>query len=153
MGYSLRSATPHDLQTVIAWIESPAQLKLWGGPFLTYPPNTEKTWHEIEATNQNSFTLLSSSDCIVGFGQTLSRESNAIHLGRIIVSPEFRGHGLGRLLCNKLIQIGIQQFHPSRFTLNVNQNNLPAVSLYKALGFEILSENKEQNSYFMSLSV
>lgn len=153
MEYSLRSATPHDLQTVIAWIESPEQLKLWGGPFLTYPPNIEKTWHEIEATNQNSFALLCSSDCIVGFGQTLSRESNAIHLGRIIVSPEFRGQGLGRLLCNKLIQIGIQLFHPSRFTLNVNQNNLPAVSLYKGLGFEIMSANKEQNFYFMSLSV
>jgi len=153
MEYSLRSATPNDLQTILAWVESPDQLKLWGGPFLTFPPNIEKTWHEIEATHQNTFTLLSSSGCIVGFGQTLSREPNAIHLGRIIVSPEFRGQGMGRLLCDNLIQICIQRFHPSKLTLNVNQSNIPAVSLYKARGFIIISENKEQNSYFMTLSV
>lgn len=153
MEYKLRPATVDDLQIILAWITSPELLKLWGGPKLTYPPAAERTWQEIGATEKNAFALVDEAGNIVGFGQTLLREPDAVHLGRVIVSPAVRGKGLGRVLCRQLIQKAIAQYHPARITLNVYKYNTPAYQLYKSLGFCELSEDSTQNSCRMCLQL
>jgi [ribosomal protein S18]-alanine N-acetyltransferase len=151
--YSLRPAVPGDLQTVLLWIESPEMLRRWGGPVPTFPPDVEKTWREIEATGSNTFSLVESAGRIVGFGQLLSRQPGALHLGRIIVSPEMRGRGIGRILCNELLDTGARLFHPSAFTLTVYRDNIPAVTLYTSLGFRVIPGDGEKNACSMSLKV
>jgi len=151
MEYKLRPATVDDLQIILAWITSPELLKLWGGPKLTYPPAAERTWQEIGATDQNTFALVDEAGNVVGFGQTLLREPDSVHLGRIIVSPAVRGKGLGRILCQQLIQKATKQYQPARVTLNVYKYNAPAYNLYKSLGFRELSEDPEQSSCRMCL--
>lgn len=150
--YVLRPAIQQELQTVLTWIKTPEQLKLWGGPALSFPPETARTWHEIEARDGNSFALVDADGQLVGFGQTLSRAANVIHLGRIIVSPHCRGKGLGRLLCEQLINVANEQSRPDYITLNVYKNNGAAFSLYTAIGFEVMAEDRENNSCFMRLS-
>lgn len=148
----LRPAIQHELKTVLSWIETPEQLKLWGGSALSFPPEMERTWCEIEARDDNSFVLVDAVGQLVGFGQTLSRAANVIHLGRIIVSPLFRGKGLGRLLCEQLIHVAVEHCHPDQITLNVYKNNAVAFSLYTAIGFEVVAENLENNSCSMRLN-
>jgi len=152
LGYVLRPAIQRELQTVLTWIETPEQLKLWGGSALSFPPETERTRREIEARDDNSFVLVDADGQLVGFGQTLSRAANVIHLGRIIVSPLSRGKGLGRLLCEQLIHVAIEHYHSDQITLNVYKNNAVAFSLYTAIGFEAVAENRENDSCFMRLS-
>jgi len=148
----IRPAIQEDLRSVLTWIETPEQLKFWGGSALSFPPETERTWREIEARRDNSFCLVDADSQLVGFGQTLSRAANVIHLGRIIVSPLCRGTGLGRLLCEQLIHVAIEHCHPDQITLNVYKNNAVAFSLYTAFGFEVVAENLESNSCFMRLN-
>jgi len=152
LGYVLRPAIQRELQTVLTWIETPEQLKLWAGSALSFPPETERTWREIEAREDNSFVLADTVGQLVGFGQTLSRAVNVIHLGRIIVSPLCRGKGLGRLLCEQLIQVANEHSRPDQITLNVYRNNDAAFSLYIAMGFEVMAENRENYSCSMRLS-
>jgi len=149
----IKSATPEDLQTILTWVTTPQQLKFWGGPALTFPPLPERIWQEIGATSQNTFTLFDSQGNVVGFGQTLFRVPGTVHLGRIILCPAMRGKGLGRILCEQLIQAATIRYHPAEFTLSVYKDNSPAVRLYTALGFNVLSENLERNSYLMGLRV
>ena len=151
-GYVLRPAIQQDLHTVLTWIETPEQLKLWGGSALSFPPEMERSWREIEARDDKSFVLVDADGQLVGFGQTLSRAANVVHLGRIIVSPIFRGKGLGRLLCEQLIEVANERPRPDQITLNVFRNNAAALSLYAAIGFEVIAVNRENNSFFMCLN-
>lgn len=151
-GDVLRPAIQEDLQVVLTWIETPEQLKLWGGSALSFPPEMERTWREIEARNDNSFVLVDADGQLVGFGQTLSRAANVIHLGRIVVSPRSRGKGLGRLLCEQLIQLANERSRPDQITLNVYRSNDVALSLYTAIGFEVIGENRENDACSMRLN-
>ena len=153
MDYTLRPADPRDLSTVLAWIHSPEDLRLWGGPLLTYPPDEVKTWREICADEYNTFALVDPAGSLVGFGQTFPRLPDTVHLGRIILSPAVRGQGLGRVLVRALINSALEQFHPAVITLNVYSANLPAVQLYRSLGFTVSDENPDHRSYSMRLSV
>ena len=149
MEYNLQPATIAHFQTVLTWITTQDELRLWGGSALTFPVQGVLTWQEIGADDQNTFALLDFEGNVVGFGQALLRASNTVHLGRIIISPAMRGRGLGRKLCEQLIQAGIKRYNPIGFTLNVYRCNTTAVNLYRSLGFSVLSEDHELDSYKM----
>lgn len=151
MEYILRPVVPEHLERVITWISTPQALKLWGGPALTFPPRMEKTWQEIGATDQNTFSLLEQGVRVAGLGQILFREPGTVHLARIIVEPTKRGRGLGRILCQQLLEAGFARHPVSEFTLNVYRNNAPAIRLYTSLGFAIVSEDLENDWFGMRL--
>ena len=147
--YSLKQATPDDLKVVMAWVHDPEQLRLWGGPKLSWPLKSVALWREMEAEAFPPYALMEDGNYLAGFGQILLREPGTAHLGRIILSPERRGRGLGRVLVEKLIAKGTELYHPQRFTLNVYRRNLPAVATYQSIGFEVLEEDAEHASWKM----
>lgn len=51
------------------------------------------------------------------------------------VHPAYRGRGLGMAICNALLGSGVQRGAAKAY-LQVVQNNAPAQTLYKSLGFE-----------------
>ena len=99
------------------------------------------------------FALVDPAGSLVGFGQTFPRLPQTVHLGRIILSPAVRGQGLGRVLVRALVDSALERFHPAVITLNVYCDNLPAVQLYRSLGFTVSDENPDHRSYSMRLSV
>ncbi len=143
MDYVLKSAQKEHFNTVLTWIQNADQLKLWGGAALSYPPCVETTWAEIGAQAGNSFVLSSSDGGVVGFAQALVRTPN-IHLARIIVSPAGRGKGVGKILCEQLIQRVCLEHQPEQITLNVFSHNTVAINLYKSLGFAITSKQEDE---------
>lgn len=52
------------------------------------------------------------------------------------VAPEFRGLGLGRALILKCLQ-GFLEVHVPRVYLEVTARNMPAVALYRSVGFRL----------------
>lgn len=153
MDYSLQTATLQDLQTVLTWIATPRALRFWGGPGLTFPPRAEAVWQAIEATDENSFSLMDRKVNLAAFGQTLIREPGTVHLARIIVSPALRGKGIGRILCQELIGAGVERYQAAAMSLNVYKDNRAALSLYQSLGFAIVSEDSKNNWYSMRLQL
>ena len=150
---TLKDATPDDLKIVMGWVHSADELRFWGGPKLTWPPDAVRLWHEMEADAFPPYALMEDGNFLAGFGQILLREPGTAHLGRIMLSPERRGRGLGRVLVEKLIARGIELYHPQRFTLNVYRRNLPAVATYQSIGFEVLEEDAEHASFKMEWTV
>lgn len=148
MDYSLRPACLGDLPSILTWVGTAERLRLWGGPQLSFPPNPEAIWSAIEASPENSFALIDSSGQLAGFAQALPRGSS-VHLARIIVSPSLRGHGVGRILCQKLIHLASSHYHPTEITLRVYTSNTPALSLYQSLGFVPTAEAQEPDSLRM----
>jgi len=60
----------------------------------------------------------------------------------IAVEPAERGKGLAMMLieycCNELAKLGVEKFF-----LEVRESNVAAISLYKKMGFEKISERKK----------
>lgn len=151
MDCTLRPAIPEDLNVIVSWIKNPEMLKRWGGPLLTYPPDPQKTWNEIQMTSKDTLSFIDQTGNVIGFAQTFLKEPQAVHFGRIIVSPAMRGMGLGRRLLKQLIQLVLSKYEAERITLNVYRDNFPAYNLYKSVGFVVMSEDEVKNSYGMCL--
>jgi predicted GNAT family acetyltransferase len=62
-------------------------------------------------------------------------------LGNITTHPEYRNQGMGRAVTAKLCLSLLENV--DIIGLNVKQDNLPAINLYKSLGFKISSEYGE----------
>ncbi|XP_056409093.1 thialysine N-epsilon-acetyltransferase-like, partial [Hyla sarda] len=62
-----------------------------------------------------------------------------LHLEDLYVSPTFRGRGLGRRLMKKVAQEGVRS-GCSQIHLSVLKWNSPAISLYRSLGAQNLTE-------------
>jgi predicted GNAT family acetyltransferase len=59
-------------------------------------------------------------------------------IGGVYVRPEFRGRGIAKLLVNELVHGLVDQRWQVR--LFVKKNNLPAIAVYRHLGFTIQNE-------------
>lgn len=88
-----------------------------------------------ELSSENSKYIIALNNCeIVGFAGVKIVADQA-DIMNIVVKKSFRKKGIGYLLLNNLISICIELKVNSIF-LEVDENNLPAISLYEKLGFE-----------------
>ncbi|GHA11190.1 hypothetical protein GCM10008090_21190 [Arenicella chitinivorans] len=71
---------------------------------------------------------------LVAFGQFYNR-LNFCHLARLVVNPEYRGRGLITLLVEYLCGTGCLHLGVRQASLFVNAHNLPALKVYRRLGF------------------
>jgi ribosomal protein S18 acetylase RimI-like enzyme len=78
----------------------------------------------------------------MAFGQVMDKPQNRQHLANIIVSPLHRGRGHGRTLLQELLS----RTTADRVSLNVNDGNLVAVSLYATVGFLPTERPPDQRS-------
>ncbi|HHE37047.1 MAG TPA: GNAT family N-acetyltransferase [Candidatus Cloacimonetes bacterium] len=70
-----------------------------------------------------------------------SKKYKVAALGNITTHPDFRGKGLGKIVTAKLCQNLLKTV--DHIGLNVASDNYPAISVYKKLGFEIVSSYEE----------
>ena len=130
----LRESTIDDLYIIITWIPDKESCGLWAGPYVKFPCSADLLKEDIRFSGNNSFSLISNTEELIGFGQIFEK-NNRLHLARIIVAPEYRGKGFGRRLCQCLIQEGLKRFGRKEFSLNVYTGNKNAYNLYQNLGF------------------
>lgn len=128
-----RHAAAVDLGVVASWIGSARECELWAGPRLRYPLRVDSLAEQLEMSG--AFNLaLDDERGLVAFGQALLRSPGRVHLARLIVRPNARGRGVGRVLCEALLgraaSAGLV-----RATLNVYRDNAVALHLYQSLGF------------------
>ena len=72
-------------------------------------------------------------DC-VGCAELRPLSDDVCEMKRLYVKPLYRGTGLGRLLAEKIVQLGIDKKY-TRIQLDTLNSMLSAVGLYKSLGF------------------
>ena len=138
---NLRAAVALDLSIVLSWLDNERSFRVWAGPKVQYPALPQNIWSELEASAENTYTFVDSEGVVIGFGQILLQANNVLHLARLIVNPEFRAQGIGRSLCVALMNIGVSEYQPEYFTLNVYDTNRAAMGLYESLGFSVTSED------------
>ncbi|PCI37041.1 MAG: hypothetical protein COB53_07650 [Elusimicrobia bacterium] len=136
-------ASLSEIQQVTSWVTSEEDCRLWAGPKLAFPINFKTLPVEMDIEDSDSYALYDGDD-LAGFGQLKRKGKERVHLARIIISPEHRKKGLGRILVGQLLEKGRQK-GCIRASLNVYKGNRAAHWLYASLGFEILERpNSDQ---------
>jgi len=72
---------------------------------------------------------------VVGYIIVLIRWRNLGHILSLAIDPKYRGRGLGRLLLKEAIERIKREKEIKVFRLEVRASNVPAIRLYRSLGF------------------
>ena len=118
-------------------------------------------WNEnilkSELENENSYYIVAKeNDDIVGFGG-LWKSIDDIHITNIVTKKSVRNKGIGKAILNELINQA-KVFGYNIITLEVNETNSTAISLYKKFGFEKVGIRKKyynntDNAIIMNLEI
>lgn len=108
------------------------------------------------ANNNSSYLVLKYENEIICFGgvKVILDEANLMN---IVTKKNKRNQGFGKCLLNELINISKEK-KCSYITLEVNENNTYAISLYKSLNFKEVGLRKQyyrngDNAILMTLSL
>lgn len=137
---ALGSILPVDLPKIFAWFDDPANVN-FSEPYI--PRNLvqqEQFW--TNAANDPSRLFLSIRTRpnldLIGTVQIMAIEPihRSAKLGILIGDPAQRGRGFGREAMKLAVDYCWSQINVSRISLQVFDDNLAAISIYEALGFE-----------------
>lgn len=129
VGSYLRRTRERDLETVVA-IEDAVDTRQWIG-------QGGMEWHAqvLRDPSMEHWVLVDRLDRVVAFGILAGIGSGYVEIRRMVVAPEGRGQGLGRLLLRHLLQHARDRRSVSRVWLDVGEDNTRARSLYRSFGF------------------
>ena len=147
-GFSLRPATPEDLNAIL-------ELE---GSLHAYPWTREHFEKELEKPYSQTWVLSDdeTDEKIAGYIVFWSLQDPWEVLNVVVALPH-RGLGLAKEMIRKVsdeaIRKGIQSL-----VLDVRKGNMPAITLYQGLGFTVRQIRKGyysngEDGYFMSLSL
>ncbi|WP_323845944.1 GNAT family N-acetyltransferase [Microbulbifer magnicolonia] len=132
----LEAARDSQLPTLMSWLADLCQCRQWGGPQFRYPFDAQTFVEDCRWRELPSHALVRGRGELLAFGQYYQRLGRC-HLGRLIVSPQHRGIGLGKALVTGLARRGCSELGASECSLFVLQDNATAHGLYRALGFAV----------------
>ncbi|MEO6921071.1 MAG: GNAT family N-acetyltransferase [Collimonas sp.] len=135
MTVSIRPPVAADYVAIAAWIPDAVACVRWAGPQLAYPFDPEQLPQLLQVQPGASFALCQSDGDLLGFGQYRLRQPGVAHLCRIIIAPEARGRGLGKILCRQLMEEASRTAMAQAATLRVYRDNPAARAVYAELGF------------------
>ena len=98
---------------------------------LSYPGN----WFEPQMLKTGCYYGIRRGDTLVSAAgvHVYSKDYKVAALGNITTHPQWRGQGLGTIVCAKLSQVLLETVE--HIGLNVKSDNLSAIACYKKLGF------------------
>jgi [ribosomal protein S18]-alanine N-acetyltransferase len=126
-------ATLRDLEVVASWVDTADECRLWAGPAVSFPIEPGTLAGEIGFADEDNLVLADGAGT-AGFGQLVWRPGGRAHLARVIVRPDARGRGYGRVLVSALVERAASR-GARLATLNVYSENQAARRLYESAGF------------------
>lgn len=126
----LRPTRRGDLDDVIAFEEARDTRRFLG--------QGGRPWHEGVLTDPDMehLVLVDRLDRVVAFAILAGLSGHrAVEIRRMVVAPEGRGQGLGRMLLRLLLEQALADPQVSRVWLDVSEDNTRARSLYRTFGF------------------
>ncbi|MFQ3196640.1 MAG: ribosomal protein S18 acetylase RimI-like enzyme [Paraglaciecola sp.] len=136
MNRLLSNPSDGHITQIMTWFANEAQLKIWSGPNFRYPFYFTSFKSDLNLTSLNSFSLLSSQNDLLAFGQYYFRAGKC-HLGRLVVNPAFRGQAIVAELINGLSIAGKKELQVNACSLFVYNHNTNAIKAYEKLGFQV----------------
>lgn len=145
----LRPPQAADFAALTNWVPDLAACQRWAGPRLPFP----FTAAEVEdIPGVCSCVLADGTGPALGFAQYWVHTPGAVHLGRVMIAPQARGQGWGKVLLQQLIRQALAATGASSVTLRVYRDNPSALKLYAGLGFQPEEAQSNDEMLFMRLT-
>ena len=147
----LRNYKKEDANEIIKWIRSEKELFLWSADIYNKYPITSEDINNfyINCKDKSNFYPMTLIDNNKIIGHLILRNTDdkneIIRLGFIIIDPNLRGKGYGKILINYAIEFAKDKLNAKEINLGVFENNLNAYYCYKSAGF--VEDNKEKEIY------
>jgi ribosomal protein S18 acetylase RimI-like enzyme len=144
-GMRLDGFRPEDATEIAAWPASAAEAASWAGAAARWPVAAADilVWHDDPSVR--TFVLHDGGQA-VAYGEIwVDEEEREIELARIIVRPDRRGQGAGRLLVQLLLARSQDFGLPVAF-VRVVPANTAALACYQGAGLTLVSEQERQAS-------
>jgi ribosomal protein S18 acetylase RimI-like enzyme len=127
---------PHasEAKVIAGWATSADEARWWGGHAVVWPvdPGLLLAWYAQPDVRPY---VLREDGVPLAYGEVwVDADEQEVELGRIIVRPERRGQGVGRLVVSLLMDQATQTGYRSAF-LRVAAENAAALACYQAAGF------------------
>ncbi len=106
-------------------------------------PWSESAFREMLLKDQMSYLVADLGGQIIG-GAGIRNILGDAEITNVVIKEAYRRHGYGKLLLKTIIEKGFQM-GAEAFTLEVRKSNLPAIMLYRKLGFT--EEGTRKNFY------
>jgi len=146
---ALRTPGSSDYEALASWVADASACVRWASPRLRFPFTAAELPELLAVPDAGSYCMSERDGKPLGFGQFWVVTAGAVHLGRIIVSPNERGRGLGKSLCELLIAEAVPATGATAVTLRVYLDNAPALAVYSSLGFCIVESESTDEVFFM----
>jgi ribosomal protein S18 acetylase RimI-like enzyme len=153
MNLALRTPTAADYEAIAPWIPDASACVRWAGPGLRFPFVAAELPELLAVPGAVSLCLSEGQGRPLGFGQFWIKTPGSVHLGRIIVSPHERGHGLGKVLCELLVAEAARRTGAQIVTLRASRDNSAALAVYTNLGFKVVESESTGEIVAMALSL
>ena len=136
----IRPATVSDFPDICRLVESAEEL------FLIHPSGRFPwTIAQLEklASERFDLTVLEQSIEVIGFANLygLQPQQHAF-IGNVIITSSQRGHGDGRKLVQHMLKRLFQNYRLPEACISVFADNIPAIKLYRSLGFQPYAEEE-----------
>ncbi len=139
----LRKFEADDGKTILGWIKSEREFRLWSADrFSSYPITAvELAAHYDDCTKTGAFfpfTAVDEQGNIIGhlILRYTNSEKDEVRVGFVIVDSSIRGQGIGRSILELAKKYAFETLGVNRLSLGVFENNSAAVECYKAAGFK-----------------
>ena len=144
----LRKYNKSDADEIIKWSKDEHSFRLWSADrYRDYPIKAEdinNNYNECIASGNFYPMTLMDEDKIIGHLILRNPDSNKdiVRLGFIIVNPDLRGKGYGKILIKEAIKYAKNTLNAKEINLGVFENNESAYHCYKSVGFKEIRTDK-----------
>jgi len=142
-----------DYAELASWIGNATDCARWAGPQLPFPFTVAALSELLQVAEGESWAMADAAGRLLGFGQFWLRPTGTVHLGRIIISPHWRGHGGAKALCSWLMATARERHGERTVTLRVYRDNPAALRTYLQLGFTAVEPESDTEILFMQRAV
>lgn len=163
--FAARPFCPEDAPKIALWMSTSAADLFMVSSSLVFPVSADvliKRAKEVDPDEHKFYSVfLAGSDTIAGYFEIKNINSqHSIGTGaHIILSPEYRGKGMGKDLIDLLSRIAFSSLGLYRVSLSVHTTNQAAIAVYKKAGYVnegllrevLLFGGKRYSLYQMSL--
>lgn len=139
----LRDYKETDANEIVSWIKDEKALRLWSADRYEKFPITAKdmndNYNECKKLSEFYPMTLIENEEIIGHLILRNPDINKpeiIRLGFIIIKPDKRGKGYGKILIQEAIRYAKNNLKATEINLGVFENNQAAYYCYKSAGFK-----------------
>lgn len=137
----LRKVRESDLAEIAHWDLSATDLQYWAAISSKGESLKLKLAGWLQESYVNGFAF-EANEHLMGYGE-LWKEAEEIEIARLLINPNFRRQGFGRLLTKALLREA-KQMTPNVW-MRVHPDNKAAQKLYSCSGFKRGSEEQQRN--------